>query len=274
MLRDLRYALHVIAKDRWYSAVAVVALALGIGAQRNGLHAGQRRPHPRPALSGLGTSLRPQQPAHGRQRRRSVSFADLDDWRSQSKTFGAIGASDNNRTNLSDDVAAAAERRSRRRSPPTPSRSWHCAPSSAATSRPATSGRAPSASRSSATNCGRPATRRPPAFWVRRCVSTESRRPSSGSCRTGMEFPEQRRTVDAAGAAAGPAEAQRPVHAGRSAACGPRRPAPQAQTEMNGIAQRLAARLSRHQQGLHGRPRSRPSTSASTAARSASSSSR
>jgi len=31
MLKDLRYALHIIAKDRWYSAVAVVALSLGIG---------------------------------------------------------------------------------------------------------------------------------------------------------------------------------------------------------------------------------------------------
>ena len=31
MLRDLRFALHLLVKDRWYSTVAVVALALGIG---------------------------------------------------------------------------------------------------------------------------------------------------------------------------------------------------------------------------------------------------
>ena len=31
MLRDLRFALRLIAKEKWYSAVAVVALALGIG---------------------------------------------------------------------------------------------------------------------------------------------------------------------------------------------------------------------------------------------------
>lgn len=31
MLRDLRFALHLIVKDRWYSAVAILALALGIG---------------------------------------------------------------------------------------------------------------------------------------------------------------------------------------------------------------------------------------------------
>src|SRR3954471_10798747 len=31
MLQDLRFALHLIVKDRWYSVVAIVALSLGIG---------------------------------------------------------------------------------------------------------------------------------------------------------------------------------------------------------------------------------------------------
>ena len=31
MLRDLRFAFHLLLKERWYSAVAIVALALGIG---------------------------------------------------------------------------------------------------------------------------------------------------------------------------------------------------------------------------------------------------
>ena len=31
MLRDLRFAFHLLVKERWYSAVAIVALALGIG---------------------------------------------------------------------------------------------------------------------------------------------------------------------------------------------------------------------------------------------------
>src|SRR5260370_28013075 len=31
MLRDLRFSLHLLVKDRWYSAVAIVALSLGIG---------------------------------------------------------------------------------------------------------------------------------------------------------------------------------------------------------------------------------------------------
>ena len=31
MFKDLRFALLLIIKERWYSAVAVIALALGIG---------------------------------------------------------------------------------------------------------------------------------------------------------------------------------------------------------------------------------------------------
>ena len=31
MLKDLRFALHLIVKDRWYSGVAILALSLGIG---------------------------------------------------------------------------------------------------------------------------------------------------------------------------------------------------------------------------------------------------
>ena len=31
MLQDLRFAVRLVLKDRWYSVVAVIALALGIG---------------------------------------------------------------------------------------------------------------------------------------------------------------------------------------------------------------------------------------------------
>ena len=87
MLRDLRFALHLLAKDRWYSAVAIVALALGIGVNATvftlvnavlirGLpfkDSGQ--------LYMLG-SLRARRAASGG----SVSYADFQDWRAQTRS--------------------------------------------------------------------------------------------------------------------------------------------------------------------------------------------
>ena len=35
MLQDLRFAVRLLVKERWFSAVAIVALALGIGAERH-----------------------------------------------------------------------------------------------------------------------------------------------------------------------------------------------------------------------------------------------
>ena len=36
MLQDLRFALRLVVKERWYTIVAVVALALGIGVNATG----------------------------------------------------------------------------------------------------------------------------------------------------------------------------------------------------------------------------------------------
>src|SRR5260221_1647625 len=102
MLRDLRYALHIIAKDRWYSAVAVVALSLGIGVNATvftlvnavlirGL------PYKDSARLYMLSSQRQNRD------RGPVSGLDLDDWRSQAKTFEALGAFDPNNVNVSDD---------------------------------------------------------------------------------------------------------------------------------------------------------------------------
>src|SRR3954469_8056028 len=105
MLNDLRYALHIIAKDKWYSAVAVIALSLGIG-----LNATVFTLVNAVLIRGLPYQDSAQLYILGSQRQNGsldgASFADVEDWRSQAKTFSAIGAWDNNRINISDDVSA------------------------------------------------------------------------------------------------------------------------------------------------------------------------
>ena len=105
MLRDLRYALHIIAKDRWYSAVAVVALALGIGVNATVFTLVNAI-----LIRGLPYKDAGQLYMLGSQRqdggRDGVSPADLGDWRSQAKTFTALGAFDNNGVSVSDDRTA------------------------------------------------------------------------------------------------------------------------------------------------------------------------
>jgi putative ABC transport system permease protein len=105
MLKDLRYALHIIAKDKWYSAVAVIALSLGIG-----LNATVFTLVNAVLIRGLPYQDSAQLYILGSQRQNGnldgASFADVEDWRSQAKTFSAIGAWDNNRANISDDVSA------------------------------------------------------------------------------------------------------------------------------------------------------------------------
>lgn len=111
MLKDLRYAAYIIVKDRWYSAVAVIALSLGIGLNATvftlvnailirGL------PYKDSAQLYMLSSKRQDAGQTG------VSKADLDDWRSQSKTFEAFAAFNGNSVNVSDDRSAPENVRS------------------------------------------------------------------------------------------------------------------------------------------------------------------
>src|SRR5438034_697222 len=102
MLRDFRYAFHLMVKDRWYSAVAIVALALGIGVNATvftlvdailirGL------PYQDSArLYMLGSQARDGS-------RSGVSTLDFQDWRTQAKTFAGLATFSNNGVNVSDD---------------------------------------------------------------------------------------------------------------------------------------------------------------------------
>jgi predicted permease len=105
MLQDLRFALHLIVKDRWYSAVAIIALALGIGVNATvftlvnavlirGL------PYKDSAKLYMLSSQRQQGGRSG------VSPLDLTDWKSQARSFTGIGAFAGTGGNISDDRAA------------------------------------------------------------------------------------------------------------------------------------------------------------------------
>ena len=86
MLHDLRYALRLIAKDRWFSAAAIVTLCSWDRRQRHRIHPRQRRP--------AAGALAARQPAGVRVvlagRRRSkvpLSRPEFLEWRSQSRSF-------------------------------------------------------------------------------------------------------------------------------------------------------------------------------------------
>ena len=105
MLRDFRYALQIIAKERWYSAVAVLTLSLGIGLNATVftlVNAVLIRGLPFKD-SGRLYMLASQ---HQNGERTAVSLPDLQDWRSQSKTWVGLGAFSDIGANVSDDRSA------------------------------------------------------------------------------------------------------------------------------------------------------------------------
>src|SRR5258705_751635 len=101
MFRDLRYAFHLMVKDRWYSAVAIVALALGIGVNATVFTLVNAI-----LIRGLPYEDSAQLYMLGSQKkdgeRSSVSAADLQDWRTQAKAFAGFAAFSNNGLNVSD----------------------------------------------------------------------------------------------------------------------------------------------------------------------------
>ena len=105
MLRDFRYALQIIAKERWYSAVAVLTLSLGIG-----LNATVFTLVNAVLIQGLpfkdSGRLYMLASQHQNGERTAVSLPDLQDWRSQSKTWVGLGAFSDTGANVSDDRSA------------------------------------------------------------------------------------------------------------------------------------------------------------------------
>ena len=105
LAQDLRFAARLIAKEPWVSAAAVAAIALGIGANTVGftiINAAFIRPFAFERAEELhAISWRPT-----RGRRLPSSAIDLEDWRSQARSFRELGASSLTAINISDDHAA------------------------------------------------------------------------------------------------------------------------------------------------------------------------
>jgi len=102
MLQDVRFALRVIARERWFSAAAVVVLSLGIGINAmvfTLVNAVLLKGLPFPD-SGRLYMLGWQTPDGGGS---SVSYPELQDWRSQSRTFEGFAAFSNQSFNISGD---------------------------------------------------------------------------------------------------------------------------------------------------------------------------
>jgi predicted permease len=113
VLQDLRFAIRLIVKERWYTAVAVAVLALGIGINAIGftiVNAALIRGlpfHDSGQLYMLAWQARSGS-------RSSLSHAELQDWRSQSHAFTGLAAFSGGSMNISDDRALPEEARGAR----------------------------------------------------------------------------------------------------------------------------------------------------------------
>jgi putative ABC transport system permease protein len=104
LLQDIKFAGRLMARDKWFSAAAVIAIALGIGANTVGFaiinaaffnNFGFERSEELHAIS-----WRPE-----RGRRATSSPADLEDWRLNAQSFSAIAGYAFEAVNISDDHA-------------------------------------------------------------------------------------------------------------------------------------------------------------------------
>jgi len=102
LLQDLRFAVRLLIKDRWFTAVAVIALALGIGVNATVftfvnavLIRGLPFNDPDRILV-VGT-----RDARGRDR--GASYPDFEDWRAATRTFAGLSAYSSQTMNVSDE---------------------------------------------------------------------------------------------------------------------------------------------------------------------------
>jgi predicted permease len=100
---DLRFAARLLVKDKWFSLVAAVALALGIGVNATVftfVNAVLIRGLP---IADPDRTLAVDSWDRGRSRGQGVSFLDYRDWRENTRTFETFGAYNGTIANLSDE---------------------------------------------------------------------------------------------------------------------------------------------------------------------------
>ena len=101
VLQDLRFASRLVVKDRWFSGAVILALALGIGANATGfslVNAVFLRALPFAEAERLYTVSWQTQS----NRRSNMSYAELEDWRAQSRSFAGLAAYLDGSMNISD----------------------------------------------------------------------------------------------------------------------------------------------------------------------------
>src|SRR6185312_7400884 len=101
MLQDLRFALRLLIKERWFSAVAIVALALGIGLNATVFTLVN-------AVLIRGLPFKDSQNLYmlSWQLKRGgsgISYTEFKEWREQNKLFSGLGGWTNTNMNISDD---------------------------------------------------------------------------------------------------------------------------------------------------------------------------
>jgi predicted permease len=100
---DLRFAARLLVKDKWFSLVAAVALALGIGVNATVftfVNAVLIRGLP---IADPERTLAVDSWDRGRSRGQGVSYLDYRDWKENTKTFETFGAYSGSLANLSDE---------------------------------------------------------------------------------------------------------------------------------------------------------------------------
>jgi predicted permease len=108
LLQDFRYAVRLLVKDRWFTVVAAVVLALGIGANNavfTIVNAVLLRSVPFPKPEQLTVILT--RDARGQQS--GVSLLDFDDWRAASRTLSGMSLIFSGSFNVSDEGRIAEQ---------------------------------------------------------------------------------------------------------------------------------------------------------------------